>query len=80
MEDENRWLKLPVTESNLHGEALETMIRKQVELAGLREKVAFVSAEFRLSKPPHSPRSHLKTTPSQRPNRPLHLLFLYHQL
>ena len=50
MEDENRRLKLLVAELSLHGEALKAVIRKKrLELTGLREEVAFVSVEFRLS-------------------------------
>jgi putative transposase len=50
MEDENRRLKLLVAELSLHGEALEgSHTKKRLELAGLREEVAFVSVEFRLS-------------------------------
>jgi transposase InsO family protein len=51
MEDENRRLKLLVAELSLHGEALNEGRdpKKRLELAGLREEVAFVSAEYRLS-------------------------------
>jgi putative transposase len=45
IEDENRRLKLLVAELSLHGEALKAVIRKN----GLREEVAFISVEFRLS-------------------------------
>jgi hypothetical protein len=50
MEDGNRRLKLLVAELSLHGEALKTVIgKKPLGLAGLREEVAFLSVEFRLS-------------------------------
>ena len=38
-----------LAELSLHGEALKAVIRKRLELAGLRGDVAFVSSEYRLS-------------------------------
>ncbi len=49
LEDENRRLKLLLAELSLGGKALKAVIRKRLELAGLREDVAYVSVEYRLS-------------------------------
>ncbi len=50
MEGENRRLNLPVAELSFHGEALKGVIRKErLELAGLREAVAYAQAEPGLS-------------------------------
>jgi putative transposase len=49
MEDENRRLKTLVADLSLDKEPLNVVIRKRLELASLREDIAFVSAGFHLS-------------------------------
>ena len=49
MEDENGRLKLLVAEAEPALKALKAETRNGLELAGLREQVAFVSVEYRLS-------------------------------